>query len=96
MPFEKGKSGNPEGRPPGIKSKATTAVKELVESMITDNVVSIKAEFATLKGEKKIKAFIDLLPYLVPRLQSTSLDIELERLSDEQVDELYNRILNSL
>lgn len=95
MPFKKGESGNPSGRPAGSKNKATELVKTLIETMITDNADQLKDHFKALRGKDKLKAFIDLLPYVVPRLQSTSLDIDLEKLSDEQLDELYNRIINS-
>ena len=93
--FKPGQSGNPNGRPKGAENKATKKVKELVENLITENIPDLLKEFKSLKGRDKIKAFTDLLPYVVPKLQSTSLDIDIERLSDDQLDELYNRIINT-
>lgn len=36
MPFEPGKSGNPEGRPKGAENRITKAVKETVLSVFND------------------------------------------------------------
>ena len=93
--FQKGQSGNPSGRPKGSKNKASAEIKELIERMITGNAKDLERTFKTLRGKDKIKAMTDLLPYTVPKLQSTSLEVEIENLSDDQLDELYNRIINS-
>lgn len=95
MPFKPGESGNPSGRPKGSPNKASLEIKEMIERMITDNAKSLQHDFKALKGKDKINAMATLLPYVVPKLQSTSLDIDIERLSDDQLDELYNRIVNT-
>jgi len=36
MPFEKGKSGNPEGRPKGSKNKVSTSLKDMFLAVFED------------------------------------------------------------
>ncbi|OLY91788.1 hypothetical protein SAMN05444008_10936 [Cnuella takakiae] len=93
MPFEKGKSGNPEGRPKGSANKATSKIRELMSDFLEKNFPVIAEEFEKLEGRDKVKAYTDLLPYVMPKMQSISNEIDLERLTDEQLDELYNRIV---
>jgi hypothetical protein len=97
MPFEKGQSGNPDGRPKGSGNKESQKVKAIISEMLTDstNVEKVKKEFAALSGRDLVKAYQDFMPYIVPKLSNTSLDIDIEKLSDEQLDELYQRIINS-
>ncbi len=95
MPFVKGQSGNPKGRRKGSTNKANRVVKRLLENMVSDNAKDIRREFAGLSGKAKIDAFIALMPYIIPKLQATSLDLDLNKLSDEQLDELYNKILSA-
>lgn len=94
MPFETGQSGNPLGRPRGSKNKATNQVKTFIETLLTDqtNTEKIKTEFAKLEGKDLIKAFIDLSPYVVPKLQATSLEINPEDLTEEQLDYIIDKI----
>lgn len=96
MPFKPGVSGNKAGRPKGVPNKTTGTVKRLVEGLILNNAGDIKQQFKWMTGKDKVKAFCDLLPYVVPRLQNTALDIEIEKLSDEQLDELYAKIMSSV
>ena len=97
MAFEKGhkKKG---GRQAGTPNKASNQVKEVVESLLTDpsNVDRLKVEFSKLSGRDFLKAWTDLMPYVVPRLQSASLDIDLDKLSPEQIDELYEKIMKQI
>lgn len=93
MKFQEGQSGNPAGRPKGAKNKASDEVKAMVERMITGNAGALEKTFKALKGKAKIKALTDLLPYVIPKQQSVSASIDFENFTDEQLDEIINRLI---
>jgi hypothetical protein len=96
MAFEKGQSGNPSGRRPGAPNKVTTKLRETISAFLDDQFDIIKEDFKELKAPDRVRLYIELLQYGVPKLQSVQLETEFDRLSDEQlqeiVDELTNRI----
>ncbi|HYH15861.1 MAG TPA: DUF5681 domain-containing protein [Flavisolibacter sp.] len=95
MPFEPGKSGNPNGRPKGSLNKAAGNVRDNLASLLEENGNKLKTELDKLEGKDYVSAYTALLPYVVPKLQNTTLDIDLEQLTDEQLDDLYNRIMEA-
>jgi len=95
MPFEPGKSGNPAGRPKGSTNKSAGKVRDTIASLLEENSEKLKTELSKLEGKDYVSAYTALMPYVVPKLQNTTLDIDLEQLSDEQLDDLYNRIMEA-
>jgi hypothetical protein len=97
MGFQKGISGNSAGRPTGSKNVAGAGLRNLISDFLQENFEQVTSDFAQLEPKDKIKIFIDLLQYSVPKLQSTNvtndLEQQLEVLSDEQLESLMNRIL---
>jgi hypothetical protein len=92
MPFEPGQSGNPDGRPRGTQNKLNTKVKGFLTTILEENFESVQAAFAQLDGKDKVKYWIDMLPYVVPKLQSMSAAIDFEKLTDEDLDEIIERL----
>ena len=90
--FIKGQSGNPSGRPKGTKNKITLALRETINNFLEDNFHQITADFDKLSPKDRTKLYCDLLQYGLPKLQSTSTDIKFEHLSDEQLDEVINKL----
>lgn len=94
--FKPGESGNPNGRPVGAVSKGSALAKQLIEELIEENLPDIKKEFKELKGKDKVRALTELLPYVVPKLQATSVDFDvmqtIQSLPDDQLDILISRI----
>ena len=86
MKYEKGKSGNYSGRPKGSKNRTPEEVRQLLQSFIEANINTLQAEFNKLSSEKKLLFFEKLLSHCLPRPQN-----ELERLTDEQLNEILEK-----
>lgn len=70
MAFEKGRSGNPNGRPRGAKDKATTELRNWVEQFINDNRALIESDIKSLTSNERLRFFLALLNYALPKQQS--------------------------
>lgn len=78
MPFTKGESGNPEGRPKGTPNKITQEGRELFIKIMDGQVEHIEEELALLRetsGEKYLKALASLFPYFMPKMVETKIEI---------------------
>lgn len=79
MPFKKGTSGNPHGRPRGAKNKATKELREWVERFIADNLDTIEHDIKELEPNERVKFFLALMNYSLPKQQAVKADITDER-----------------
>jgi hypothetical protein len=97
--FKPGQSGNPSGRRKGSKNKKSEKVRMFIERLLTDQQITkdVKNELLKLKGRDKIKLYTELAQYCLPKITAASLDIDgkLERLTDDQLVELYEQVLKS-
>jgi hypothetical protein len=89
--FEKG---NP-GKPKGAKNKVNSQMRDLIQQLFDDNFERIQEDLEVLEAKDRLKFLSDLLPYLLPKLQSTthSTKIDLDGMSEEDLDILINRIV---
>lgn len=88
--------GNP-GRPKGAKNKAGQVIRERIDQLFNEafTVDEIRADIASLEPKERLKVMTDLMPYLLPKLQSTTYreEVDLQGLTDEELDKLVNRII---
>jgi len=79
MPFEKGKSGNPNGRGKGVGNKSTEKAKVLFMEIMSGNVNKFKEALDHLYKEDKIK-WLDVVnkffPYYLPKKTDITSDGE--------------------
>ncbi len=95
MAFKKGKSGNEAGRPKGSKNKAGGQLRDMITDFLEQRFEDVVNDFEQLEPKDRIKVYTDLLQYGVPKLQAVSNSIEFEQLSDEQLDEIFERLLKA-
>lgn len=99
----KGKTNNPAGRPPGTPNKVTGELREMINDFLNDNIDKVKTDFLKLQPRDRVKLFIDLLQYSIPKFQSIHANIETpddntikfvnvsKQFTDEQMEDLLKR-----
>ncbi|MEX2336351.1 MAG: hypothetical protein WD555_03670 [Fulvivirga sp.] len=89
------KEGNP-GRPKGAKNKINIQIRDMIQNLFDDNFDKIQQDMDKLDPKDRLKFITDLLPYLLPKLQSTNLstDIDLEEMTDQELDRIITKITN--
>ena len=88
----KGKTNNPNGRPKGSPNKVSTDLRKWINQFIEDNRQQIKRDWKTLEPKDRIMLFEKLLKYTLPTLQATSITTDLSKLTDEQLDQIIERL----
>lgn len=71
MPYLKGESGNPAGRPKGSKNRSTIAVREMLSLLIEENLDNMSAWLSKVGEDDPKAAFqcmLSLLEFHVPKI----------------------------
>jgi len=72
MGYSKGTSGNPAGRPKGSQNKNTRAVREMLREIVEGELSTLRKRLAAMPEAERVAVVLKLLPYVLPRLESTS------------------------
>ena len=92
MGLPKGKTNNIKGKPIGCTNKISYNLKETINDFLEKNFSKIENDFDKLQPRDRMKFYIDLLQYGVPKLQATEFidNSWIEKLSDDELINLYN------
>jgi hypothetical protein len=93
MPFEKGNSGNPDGRPNGTNNKLTKQLRETINDFLETNFETVINDFEKLTPKERLKFYCELLQYGLPKLQAVQMETDFENLSDEQLNFIINELM---
>ncbi len=89
MPFEKGhkKLG---GRKQGIPNKSTTQIRELLNSVLQEEIERVPEHFNAITDPKqRLDALAKLLPFIAPKMQS----IKEVKQEDSQINKIEVEII---
>lgn len=89
--FQKGQG----GRKPGKPNKITQDLRQWINSFIEDNREQVQRDWLQLEPKDRLIMFERLLKYSLPTLQAVSTEINFEQLTDDQLDEIINRLKQS-
>jgi hypothetical protein len=92
MPFKKGQSGNPKGRP---KDPISVSLREGV----LDSIDKLKESLEALPvGSAYVQGLSKLLPFILPRLKEVHIiqaeDVHIQQMSDSELRNLSQLIIN--
>ena len=78
MTFKKGESGNPTGRPKGATNRTTEEIRNVFSELLTANIENIQADLDSLDPKDRLAMLFKLSEFIIPKLQSTKMDISAE------------------
>ena len=95
--FEKGDDPrrNTEGRPKGSKNLIPGEARETVKTFVDQNWETFQKDWNRLRPERRIKYFVALLRFVCPLAKEIDFSVSLQQLSDQQLDELVQKILKN-
>jgi hypothetical protein len=76
MAFTAGKSGNPKGREKGSMNKATAAMKERIETVLTELDGGLSADLQALRPDQRVELWAKLQEFIRPKLSRTAHQVE--------------------
>ncbi|GHV56582.1 hypothetical protein FACS1894182_03420 [Bacteroidia bacterium] len=74
------------GREKGTPNKVTTDLRTWINELLDINRRQIAKDIKRLEPQQRVMIFEKLLSYAVPKMQSVEAKIDINRLTDEQLD----------
>jgi hypothetical protein len=87
MDINRNKTG---GRQKGTPNKATANLKNTIHGIVERQFETLEYDLEELDGKDKINFVLKLIEYVLPKQRETKIDFN--SLSDEEIDELINRL----
>jgi hypothetical protein len=73
MPFQKGHSGNPNGKPKGSANKTTIELRETFQKILKKNIRQIQSDLQQLEPKDRLRIILQMSEFIIPKLQRTQL-----------------------
>lgn len=95
MPRPKGipKTG---GRKPGSRNRVTSSTKEWIASVVDNNREQLEKDLKSFDPVERWKVISGLLAFVVPKMSSVNAQIDYERLTDEQLQDVVSEVVKSI
>lgn len=95
MAFEKGKSGNAQGRKRGTPNRTTGEAKEIFNGILSGEMDHIKTALDKVRTKNPYQ-YLDilskLLQYVYPKASTIDVSLDFDQLNEQQVDLLISKL----
>lgn len=78
MALKKGDQLNPNGRPKGATNKTTAEIRQAFQLLVENNLETLEQDLKNIEPEKRIGYIIKLSEFFLPKLQSLTIENQLE------------------
>lgn len=78
MPFKKGNTNNPNGRPKGSTNKATAETRAIIMKVVHGELENIDALMGELSAKERLDVTMKLLCYVLPKATAPEPISEME------------------
>jgi len=92
MGLKKGITNNPSGRPKGTPNKTTIEFKDWINKLISNNTQQLTKDLKEMSPAERWRIIEKLLVYVIPRQQAVTAEIDLNNLTDDQINMIINQI----
>ncbi len=76
-------------RPKGATNKVTRDLREFVTEFLNDNIDQMQADFDALEPADRLRFIEKLLPFVIPRYTSASVDVSTNDLGASNLPEWF-------
>lgn len=94
MPFKKGKSGNPKGKPPGTKNKVNREIRQRINDFLDENFETIEDDLKALEPRERVRFYIELLQFGLPKLKAIELTNDPDAISEDDLNLILTMLEN--
>lgn len=84
------------GRSKGTPNKVTSEMKHWIQQLIDDNREQLEGDLMQLEPRERWQVIERLMNYCIPKQRSIDTDINLELLSDDQLNSVVNSLYKQI
>jgi hypothetical protein len=91
--FKPGQSGNIKGRPPKAINKVARPLKMRISEFLDQRFNELPGIWSKLPPKEKARLFVDLLPFIMPKMTNVDLDMNFSQLSEQDLDMIIAKMM---